>query len=265
MTEEGKIPFTAHLEELRDRLIKSLIAIGICFFITFWFQKDLFEILKGPVADTEFITTGIQEGFFTYLKVSLLAGLLLAAPVVLYQFWMFVAPGLYTKERRMLLPVVFLSSFFFVGGALFGYFVVFPIGFKFLLSVTPSTIVPRLSMKEYLSFSSKLLLAFGVVFELPLVLTFMAKLGIVSVEQLKKNRKYAILLFFVGAAILTPPDVVTQVMMAIPLMGLYELSILGAKVFGKKDTETVPDEPDEPPAEPEDEPPDEQTDNSDNH
>ena len=245
MNETDKIPFTAHLEELRDRLIKSLIAVGVCFFIAFWFQKELFEILKRPVAETEFITTSIQEGFFTYLKVSLLAGLLLAAPVILYQFWIFVAPGLYTKERRLLLPVVILSSFFFVGGALFGYFIVFPIGFEFLLSVTPSTIIPRLSMKEYLSFSAKLLLAFGFVFELPLVLTVLAKLGIVSVGTLRKNRKYAILLFFVGSAILTPPDVVTQVMMAIPLMGLYELSILGAKVFGKKSTEssTKPDTP----------------------
>jgi sec-independent protein translocase protein TatC len=242
MSEEEKIPFTGHLEELRDRLIKSMIAVGVCFFVSFWFQRELFEILKHPLADTEFITTGVQEGFFTYLKVSLLAGIMLAAPVILYQFWMFVAPGLYTKERRLLLPVVILSSFFFVGGALFGYFVVFPVGFKFLLSVTPSTIIPRLSMKEYLSFSSKLLLAFGLVFELPLVLTFMSKLGIVSVDLLKKNRKYAILLFFVGSAILTPPDVVTQVMMAVPLMGLYEISILGAKLFGKKKSKEPPDE-----------------------
>jgi len=235
--EDEKIPFTSHLEELRGRLIKSFIAVGVGFFISFWFQKELFEILKRPIADTEFITTAIQEGFFTYLKVALLAGLMLSAPFILYQFWVFVAPGLYNKERRLMLPIVFLSSFFFVGGALFGYFIVFPLGFKFLLSVTPSTIIPRLSMKEYLSFSSKLLLAFGLVFELPLLLTFLAKLGIVSVEFLKKNRKYAILLFFVGSAILTPPDVVTQVMMALPLMVLYEISILGAKVFGKKKPE----------------------------
>ncbi|HBF43694.1 MAG TPA: twin-arginine translocase subunit TatC, partial [Desulfobacteraceae bacterium] len=141
---------------------------------------------------------------------------------------------LYQKEKRLLLPVVFLSSAFFIGGALFGYYVVFPWGFKFFLGFASETIRPLPSMKEYLSFSSKLLLAFGLVFELPLVITFLAKLGLVSVEFLKKNRKYALLLFFAGAAILTPPDVVTQVMMALPLMVLYEVSIIGARIFGKK-------------------------------
>jgi len=159
---------------------------------------------------------------------------MLAAPVILYQFWMFVAPGLYTQERHLLIPIVTLSSLFFVGGALFGYFIVFPLGFKFFLGFANETIRALPSMKEYLSFSSKLLLAFGIVFELPLILTFMAKLGMVTVDLLKKNRKYALLLFFIGAAILTPPDVVTQIMMAIPLMLLYEVSILGARVFGKK-------------------------------
>ncbi len=134
----------------------------------------------------------------------------------------------------MMMPIVLLSSFFFIGGALFGYFVVFPFGFKFFMGFATETIRPLPSMKEYFGFSAKLLLAFGLVFELPLVLTFMAKLGIVSVDFLKKNRKYALLLFFAGAAILTPPDVITQVLMALPLMVLYEISIIGAKVFGKK-------------------------------
>jgi len=136
-----------------------------------------------------------------------------------------------------MVPIVVLSSFFFIGGALFGYFVVFPFGFKFFLGFATDTIRPLPSMKEYFGFSAKLLLAFGLVFELPIVLTFMAKLGIVSVDFLKKNRKYALLLFFAGAAILTPPDVITQIMMALPLMVLYEVSIIGAKVFGKKKPE----------------------------
>jgi sec-independent protein translocase protein TatC len=134
-------------------------------------------------------------------------------------------------------PIVLLSSFFFIGGALFGYFIVFPWGFKFFLGFATETIRPLPSMKEYFAFSAKLLLAFGLVFELPLVLTFLARLGIVSVDFLKRNRKYALLLFFAGAAILTPPDVVTQVMMAVPLMVLYEISIIGAKIFGKKKSE----------------------------
>jgi len=239
MIEDEKMPFTGHLEELRKRLVICFIAIGIGFIISYGFKEKIFHYLTIPLisamqADDKLIFTGLPEAFFTYLKVSLLSGLMLSAPVILYQFWMFVAPGLYDKERKLLIPIVLLSSFFFVGGALFGYFVVFPFGFKFFLGFATETIKPLPSMREYLSFSSKLLLAFGLVFELPLIITFLARLGIVTVEFLKKNRKYAILLFFVVAAILTPPDVVTQIMMAFPRMALYKISILGARFFGKK-------------------------------
>jgi sec-independent protein translocase protein TatC len=245
--EEDKLPFTGHLEELRKRLITCFIATGIGFVISYGFKERLFEILVRPLikvmeSGDKLIFTGLPEAFFTYLKVSLLSALMLAAPVIIYQFWMFVAPGLYEKERRLLIPIVFLSSFFFVGGALFGYFIVFPFGFKFFLGFATETIRPLPSMREYLSFSSKLLLAFGLAFELPLVLTFLAKLGLISVDFLKKNRKYALLLFFVGAAILTPPDVVTQIMLALPLMALYELSILGARLFGKKPSKADDDD-----------------------
>jgi sec-independent protein translocase protein TatC len=154
---------------------------------------------------------------------------------------MFVAPGLYRKERKMMAPIILLSALFFVGGALFGYFIVFPWGFKFFLGFASEKIKALPSMREYLSFSAKLLLAFGLVFELPMVLTFMARLGIVSVAFLKRNRKYALLLFFAGAAMLTPPDVVTQIMMALPLMVLYEISIVGARIFGKKKPEPEPE------------------------
>jgi len=244
MIEGEKIPFTGHLEELRKRIVICFIAIGIGFIVSYGFKEKIFHYLTMPLisamqADDKLIFTGLPEAFFTYLKVSLLSGLMIAAPVLLYQFWMFVAPGLYGKERKLLVPIVFLSSFFFIGGALFGYFIVFPFGFKFFLGFASETIRPLPSMREYLSFSSKLLLAFGLVFELPLVLTFLARLGIVTVEFLKKNRKYALLLFFVFAAILTPPDVVTQIMMAFPLMLLYEISILGARVFGKKKSQKI--------------------------
>ena len=239
MREDEKLPFTSHLEELRKRLITAFIAVGVGFVVSFGFKERLFGILVQPLINVmkegeNLIYTGLPEAFFTYLKVSLLTGLIVASPVLLYQFWMFVAPGLYRKERRLMVPIVILSSFFFIGGALFGYFVVFPWGFKFFLGFATDTIRPLPSMKEYFGFSAKLLLAFGLVFELPLVLTFMAKLGIVSVDFLKKNRKYALLLFFAGAAILTPPDVITQILMAMPLMVLYEVSIIGAKIFGKK-------------------------------
>lgn len=239
MDENDKLPFTTHLEELRSRLIKSTIAVVIGFVASYFFKEQIFEILVAPLTQVmqsgdTLIYTNLPEAFFTFLKTALLCGLMVASPVILYQFWMFVAPGLYSREKRLLLPIVFLSSLFFIGGALFGYFVVFPFGFEFFLSFATETIRPMPSMKEYLKFSSKLLLAFGLVFELPLVITFLARLGIVNVAFLKKYRKYAILLFFAGAAILTPPDVITQLFMAFPLILLYEVSIVGARIFGRK-------------------------------
>ncbi len=240
MREDEKAPFQSHLEELRSRMIWSFAAIGVGFVGAYFFKEKLFELLMKPLTDVmgegdKLIFTNLPEAFFVYLKTAFLAGVLVASPVVLYQFWKFVGPGLYEKERRVLLPVVFLCSFFFIGGALFGYFIVFPFGFQFFLGFATEYIKPLPSMKEYFGFASKVLIAFGVVFELPLIITLFARLGFVSVDFLKKNRKYAILLFFVGAAILTPPDVVTQVLMALPLMVLYEISIVGARIFGRKD------------------------------
>lgn len=239
MKDDEKLPFTAHLEELRKRLITCFAAVGVGFLVSYGFKEKLFAFLSRPLLSVmppgdKMVFTGLPEAFFTYLKISFLCGLILASPVILYHFWMFVAPGLYRNERRVLLPIVFLSSVFFIGGAMFGYFIVFPLGFKFFLGFATETIKPLPAMREYLSFATKLLLAFGLVFELPLVITFLARMGIVTVDFLKKNRKYAILLFFVAAAILTPPDVISQVMMAVPLMVLYEISIIGARIFARK-------------------------------
>lgn len=241
MSKESKTPFTEHLGELRDRLVRCFVAVGLGFLISYFFKEKLFEFLTAPlvkvmvdIEGTKMIFTGVPEAFFTYLKVSFLAGIVAAVPVLFYEFWMFVSPGLYRSEKKYILPIVMLSVIFFAIGSSFGYLVVFPYGFKFFLGFANNTIQAMPSMKEYLSFSAKMLLAFGLVFELPLILTFMARMGLVSVQFLKKNRKYALLLFFVGAALITPPDVITQIMMALPLILLYEISILGAKVFGKK-------------------------------
>lgn len=241
MENDAKSPFTEHLGELRDRLVRSFIAVGVGFVISYAFKERLFQFLTAPLVtamessgNARMIFTGLPEAFFTYLKVSLLAGIILATPVLFYQFWMFVSPGLYRNEKKYMLPVVLLSLFFFIIGSSFGYFIVFPYGFQFFLGFATDTIQAMPSMKEYLSFASKMLLAFGLVFELPLVLTFMARMGLVTVPFLKKNRKYALLLFFVGAALITPPDVITQIMMALPLMILYEISIIGARIFGRK-------------------------------
>ena len=242
MDTEDKLPFTEHLEELRNRLIVCFIAVGAGFVLAYGFKERLFAILTRPLVEAmnpgdKLVFTGLPEAFFTYLKVAFLTGLILAAPVIIYEFWMFVAPGLYRRERRLMAPIVIISSFFFIAGALFGYFVVFPYGFSFFLGFASESIQALPSMKEYLGFASKLLLAFGLAFELPIVITFLAKIGLVTVPFLKKNRKYALLLFFVFAAIITPPDVVTQIMMALPMMFLYEISIIGAKVFGRKPDE----------------------------
>jgi sec-independent protein translocase protein TatC len=238
MREDEKLPFTAHLEELRSRLIKSFIAVGAGFGICYAFKETLFEILLYPLLRVmpdggKLIFTGIPEAFFTYLKVSFLAGIILASPVLLYQFWLFVAPGLYHRERRVLGPIIAVTSFFFIGGALFGYFVVFPSGFKFLLSFGADYIRTLPSMREYLDFSTKLLFIFGLVFELPVVLASLARLGIVSVDYLKRNRKYAVILAFVAGAFLTP-DVVSMMLMAMPLMVLYEIGIFGAKIVSRR-------------------------------
>jgi sec-independent protein translocase protein TatC len=187
------------------------------------------------------IFISVAEAFFTYMKVAFIAGLILTSPFILYQIWAFVAPGLYQKEKKYVVPFVLGGSLFFAMGVLFGYFIAIPIGFKFLLGYATDFIKPMPSMKEYLSFSIKFLLAFGLVFEFPVVLVLLARIGVIDAKTLARQRKYAILLIFVFAAIVTPPDIISQIMMALPLMGLYELSILLSKIFGKKSAPIPPE------------------------
>jgi len=228
--DEKRLPLTDHLAELRSRLVKCFISVGVGFLISYHFSERIFGYLMIPLIQSlpegsTMVFTGLPEAFFTYLKTAFIAGAFLAVPMILYQMWMFVAPGLYHKERRMVVPFVVCSSIFFIGGAMFGYFIVFPVGFKFFLSFASDVIKPLPSVKEYLSLSAKLLLAFGLIFELPVLTLFLAKLGLVTHSFMARNRRYAILLIFVLGAILTPPDVITQLMMAGPLLILYELSI----------------------------------------
>ena len=155
MDDEKKIPFTGHLEELRRRLIVCFIAVGIGFVLSYGFKEKLFQILTRPLISVmktgdKLIFTGLPEAFFTYLKVAFLSGIILAAPIIFYEFWVFVAPGLYNKEKRLMVPIVFLSTLFFVGGSFFGYFIVFPYGFKFFLGFASEIIQPLPSMREYL-------------------------------------------------------------------------------------------------------------------
>lgn len=236
---DGRMSFTEHLDELRRRLIICLVAVGIGFALSYSFAERLFAILMRPLIQAmpvgeKLVFTALPEAFFTYFKVALIAGVAFASPVILYQTWCFVAPGLYDKERRALFPVVLVSTLFFLGGALFGYFVVFPFGFKFFISFASDYVRVMPSLRESLGFATWLLLVFGIVFETPVVILILARLGIVNAEKLRRNQKYAILIIFIVAALLTPPDVVSQFLMAIPLMILYELGIWLAKLFGKK-------------------------------
>ncbi len=238
-----KMPFTEHLEELRKRLIISAVAIGIGFLISYAFKEKIFELLLKPWLEalpkgqtSKLIYTAPHEAFFTYLKVSFIAGCGLAVPVVLHQLWLFIAPGLYENERRYVIPIVFFSSLFFLGGALFGYFFVFPIGFQFFTSFANDYITPMISTKEFLTFSTRLLLGFGFVFELPIFAFFLAKLGLITAAFLKRQRKVAVVVIFIVAAALTPgPDVFSQLMMAGPLLILYEVSVWIVHLFGRKE------------------------------
>ena len=172
---------------------------------------------------------------FFYLKLSFVSGLLLASPVIFYQIWRFVAPGLYQHEKKVILPFTLLSSLFFFGGAAFGYFVVFPPAFKFLLGYSNDFLSPMPTVREYFSLCLRLLIAFGVIFELPIFMVLLAKMGMVNASFLNRHRKYAILLAFVIAAILTPtPDVINQCLMALPLIVLYEVSIVAVWLLGRK-------------------------------
>ncbi|WP_319759407.1 twin-arginine translocase subunit TatC [Maridesulfovibrio sp.] len=237
--EEAPMTFLEHLEELRRRFVRIMIACGIGFLACYSFAKPLFSLLMAPLVavlppDSTLIFTSLPEGFVTYLKVAGVAGVFAVSPYIFTQIWGFIAPGLYEHERKWMIPLAFLSAFFFVGGALFGYYVVFPFGCEFFMGFADEFIKPMPTLREYLGFSLKLLFAFGLIFELPLFIFFLARLGVVTAEGLRSKRKYAILVCFICSAILTPPDVMTQTLMAGPLILLYEIGIWVSYFFGKR-------------------------------
>lgn len=236
---QGEMTLMQHLDELRRRLMRCFIAVGVGFLACYGFAKELFGVLMDPLVQAlpegnHLQATALPETFFTYIKVSLVAGAFLVSPYIFHQFWRFVTPGLYPEERKYLVPIAFFSALFFTGGALFGYFVVFPFAFNFFAGFSNNVIILTPKISEYFSFSLKLLFAFGLIFELPLVIFFLARLGIVHSGMLRKFRKYAILCAFIVSAILTPPDLISQLLMSGPLIILYELSIWVAHFFGKK-------------------------------
>lgn len=233
--EQGKMSFLEHLAELRTRIVWSLIPAGIGLGIALYFTSNVMRFLSRHLK-TELVFTTPTEAFWTYMKVAMILGLFIAMPVILWNVWAFVAPGLHKHERKYAAPFVVIGSLLFVGGGAFALFVIIPFAISFLVSFGQEQgLRPMITISSYIDFILKFTLAFGVVFELPVVITLLSMLGVVTPQFLSKNRKYAILINFIIAAILTPtPDAVNQTLMAGPLIILYEVGIICARMFGRK-------------------------------
>jgi len=230
--------FISHLIELRDRLLRAILAVMIVFLCLFPWARELYALLAMPLiaalpAGGQMIATDVVGVFLVPVKVAFLVAFVIALPYVLYQVWAFVAPGLYVHEKRLVLPLVVASSVLFIVGMSFAYFLVFPVVFKFMASIAPEGVAWMTDIDKYLSFALTTFLAFGVTFEVPVVVIVLVRAGVVSIEKLKEIRPYVIVGAFVVGAIFTPPDVISQVMLAVPLWLLYELGIVFARMVGR--------------------------------
>ena len=233
-------PFVAHLVELRDRLIRALIAVGIAFgVLCLWpGPAGMYDWLAAPLVahlpkGATLIATNVISPFIVPLKITMMAALMVALPVVLYQVWAFVAPGLYSHEKKLVLPLVVSSTILFIAGVAFCYFFVFGKVFTFIQSFATKSITAAPDIEAYLSFVLTMFVAFGAAFEVPIVVVVLARMGLVSIEKLKSFRGYFIVLAFIVAAVITPPDIVSQLALAIPMCLLYEVGIWAAQLFIK--------------------------------
>lgn len=239
--------FISHLVELRDRVLRAVLAILAVFVVLMPWAGDLYDLLALPMMNTlpegtSMIATGVVTPFFVPVKVTLMVSFLVALPYVLYQAWAFIAPGLYSHERRLGLPLVLGSTLLFIAGMAFCYFLVFGMVFKFIAGFAPKSIVPAPDIEQYLSFVMTMFLAFGMTFEVPVVVIVLVKVGAVTLDKLREARPYVIVGAFVIAAIVTPPDVISQFMLAVPMIVLYELGLVIAAMMTKPGSELVPSE-----------------------
>ena len=238
---ESKMSFLDHLSELRMRILWSLLAVAILFGPAYYFSNEIFEFLMKPLVEnlpegSSLIFTRPAEGFTTYLKVSFFAALIAAVPFILYQGWKFVGPALYKEEKQLIIPFIFFGTLFFAAGAAFCYYVASPPAFKFLLNEYSSDYVKAFpTIREALSFFMALIFGFGLVFEFPLIIFILARIGVVTSAWLRKQRKYAIIISALIAAMLTPTtDAISMMLMFVPIVIFYELGIVVAWIFGKK-------------------------------
>ena len=236
-----------HIADLRKRLTISTITVVVMFFACFSFYEPILEWMMAPVkhalpVGTSMIAVEIQETFFTAMKVAFFAGFIISLPVIFWQLWLFLAPGLYDHEKKLVIPFVFFATLMFLMGASFAYYIVVPIGFDFLIAFGNSVVSVLPSIGKYVGFFTKLLIGFGIAFELPVITFFLAKIGLVNDQMLKDFFRYAVVLIFIISAILTPPDVISQVLMAAPLLILYGVSIYIAKVFNPAQKEEEEEE-----------------------
>jgi sec-independent protein translocase protein TatC len=234
---EGRMSFMEHLGELRTRIVRALIGLLVGLAITLPFSEKIVDFLARPIKKMGYtlVFTSPTEAFWVQMKVALMAGLFLAAPAILWQVWRFVEPGLHAHEKKYAVPFILIGSVLFLGGGAFSLFVVTPYALNFLLSYARPGLTPMITLQNHVDFLLKFTLAFGIVFELPLAITLLARMGVVNARMLARNRKYAILGAFVVAAVLTPtPDIFNQTLMAGPLILLYEVGIVSARIFGRR-------------------------------
>jgi sec-independent protein translocase protein TatC len=234
---DDKMPFMEHLGELRSRISRALVALLVGLVIAFPFADRMVDWLSRPITNLKhtLIFTAPAEAFWVQMKVALIAGLFISSPGILWQVWAFIAPGLHKHERRYAAPFVIVGSLLFIGGGAFALLVVTPYAIAFLLSYARPGLQPMITVQNHIDFMLKFTLAFGAVFELPLAITILSRMGVVTPKMLAKNRKYAILGAFVAAAVLTPtPDMFNQALMAGPLILLYEVGIISARIFGRR-------------------------------